>query len=100
MLIEVRISDDVLEPRLWTSRVLEVEDGVVTRLVAEYQGVYSPDGLPDVGWTEAQIKEWWSYDPPTPRHPAEFHDIREKQAGLTLVVNGQTALEPAWGPWY
>jgi len=83
--VEVRISDNVLEDEDWGIDELVIEDGVVVSQVRIKNGVYSSTGM--VGWTCEQLYEWSQFENMF-SHPEEFHEIRkrEKKYGYTMFV--------------
>jgi len=72
-IVNVRISDNVLDDEDWAIHELIIQNGVVIRQHESMYGVY--DIQNKVGWTAKQLCAWSHYDG-TSNHPEEYHEIQ------------------------
>lgn len=78
MIIEARVSDNVLDDDDYTVVRLTIEGGVVVKREEVVDGVYDLNRVSalSVGATVAQIEAWTRYDS-TGHHPETYHEVRE-----------------------
>lgn len=76
MIVELRLSDNVLGDDDWTVRRMTLHEGVVVSVEDLPGGAYDHNQMPGIGATVADIDKWLSFDP-TGFHPEIYHDIRE-----------------------
>lgn len=91
LMLQLRISDSVLDEKEWSVFHLMLLDGVVTSRAVVWPGAYSPYGIPDVGATLADIEAWSRYDG-TGTHPEQYHEVRVVTPGdqwLSMLQPGE-----------
>ncbi len=72
-MIDVRITDNVMDAEDWGIDQLYLEDSVVRFQDHVDLGIYT---IPDMeGWTSEQLMEWSRHDD-TGRHPENYHEIK------------------------
>jgi hypothetical protein len=72
MKLYARISDNVFDPKEWTTVLLEFDrNDFVSEVEVTHRGVYS---LNMMGWDIASVVEWQNYDP-SGDHPENYQEI-------------------------
>jgi hypothetical protein len=77
--VQVRISDDVLDEEDWGVDELTIKNGVVVSQKKLSNGVYT---IPDmVGWTTDKLIEWTQHCNAIGSHPEQYYEIIEWKGG-------------------